>query len=640
MEKNVYSIEEVFAGRFFKIPDYQRGYSWEKEHCEDLINDLELLPPGFNHYTGTVVFHPKNEENQDNEGSQYIGFDIVDGQQRITSIVILLHCIQLKFNQNSDYTTLSKGIEKKFLFAARLADGNPFYKLTLNADCNDYFKTNILGQPGVTGQTIRSHERLHVAKKTFFDYLEVKELELAESFYTWLIEYYSKVIQRLKVGIYVVDSATEVGVIFEVMNNRGKDLTELEKTKNYLLYITSKINIETREELAADINQTWSLIFQRFMSAGLETEAENQFLRAHWFMYSNHSKQDWEGSKSIKAKYNLLDYRSHDIELFNDLKNYITSLNYASVVFADIEKPLREGAFNAYLNEDQKRVVIFYSIKLLRTRTIASFRPLLMAVRLRFTEDAVKYNQMIQLIEKFAFRVYNMEAKRADTGQSTIFKTAYDLQNDMISFDEAFTTLKALLNRYSSSTVFNKFWNTENESKNWYAWAALKYFLYEYEEFLTGKDPVQVAWSYFFEKKLENSIEHILPQNPDAKENYWQVRFKPDEMRLYLNDLGNLCLTYNNSSYRNYGFNIKKGLSGQKNPCYANSSLSQERELTKFEEWTIESIAIRRAKLIDWAKERWNVDLSEFQELPFDNLLDEEVEVSSMPSDEEEELLV
>jgi len=614
MEKNVYSIEEIFAGRFFSIPDYQRGYAWEKQHCVDLLDDLDLLPPTFNHYTGTVVFHSNKQEILDNEGSKYFGYDIVDGQQRITSIVILLQSIQSYFDMQEEYKTLANGITKKFLFATRLSDNNSFFKLTLNADCRDFFKTDILGKPSVTGATIRSHQRLATAKKTFNEYLLSMKTELGVNFYDWLIEFYNKVIQRLKVGIYIVDQAAEVGVIFEVMNNRGKDLTELEKVKNYLLYLTTKITVETSSELATVINKTWSDIYQRFMSAGLGTESENQFLRAHWLMYADYNRKEWDGSKSIKNKYSLKAYRNRDIDLFNELNTYVESLNEASIAFSDLEKPERNGAFNAFTDASQKRSVIFYSTKLLRTKTIASFRSLLMACRLKYSNDAVRYLELVQLIEKFAFRVYNMEGKRADTGQSSLLKIAYELYNEKIDYLKIINNLRWLLNAHSSPALFANFWKFNQLSNNWYHWGALKYFLYEYEEFLSGGDPLTVTWSYFTEKALENSIEHILPQTSEDDENYWPQRFTPDQIKIFTHDLGNLCLTYNNSSYRNFGFDRKKGTPGQEKPCYANSSLNQERVLTEYEDWTPENIQNRRQLINNWAMERWDVDLSEFNE--------------------------
>ena len=622
MEKNVYSIEEIFAGRFFNVPDYQRGYAWEKAHCEDLLDDLELLPLDYNHYTGTVVLHPKKDEINDNEGSKYSGYDIVDGQQRITSILILLNSIQYFFRKQPEYITLANGITKKFLYATRFSDNNSFYKLTLNADCKDYFKADILGTPSVTGAIIRSHQRLAVAKKTFNDYLLAMQAKLGEGFYDWLHVFYNKVIQRLKVGIYIVDEEAEVGVIFEVMNNRGKDLTELEKVKNYLLYLTTKITVETRKELASLINTTWSLIYQRFMSAGLGTESENQFLRAHWLMFANYNRKDWNGCKSIKVKYNLKSYRTRDIDLFNDLNIYVNSLNEASIAYSDLEKPERNGSFNAFTDVNEKSGVIFHSIKLLRTKTIASFRPLLLACRLKYPNNAVRYLKLVQQIEKFAFRVYNMEGKRADTGQSSIFKFSNELYNEIIDFEVSLHHLRWLLNLYSSPTVFAEFWKLNSALKNWYYWGALKYFLYEYEEYLAGGNPLTVTWSYFTEKALENSIEHILPQTSEDDEHYWPERFTPEQVKLYTHDLGNLCLTFNNSSYRNYGFNRKKGTPGQEKPCYANSSLNQERVLTEYDEWTPENIQKRRQLINNWATGRWFVDLSEFDE---ETIVEEEV---------------
>lgn len=623
MEKNDYSIEELFAGKFFNIPDYQRGYSWDKEHCLDLLSDIELLPNDFDHYTGTVVLHSNGLEILDNEGSKYKGFDIVDGQQRITSIVILLNAIQSKFNKDGKYQTLAAGISKKFISSIRLSDNNLFYKLSLNADCKTFFITDVLNKAGVTGQTIKSHQRLSNAKIVFNKYLDEKEYEFKGDFYNWLISFYNKIIQKLKVSIYIVNSAAEVGVIFEVMNNRGKDLTELEKVKNYLLYLTTKIVVETREELAKSINEVWSKIYQRFMSANLGSDVENQFLRAQWLMYANYNKKEWDGSKSIKKKFNLKDYKDSHIALFNELGEYVQSLDYASIAFADIEKPEREKAFNAFTDISSKRTVVYYSIKLLRTKTIASFRPILLSCRLKFPNDSHRYLEIIQLIEKYAFRVYNMQGKRADTGQSTIFKIAYELYNGQISFEDCIFQIRALLNRYSPTDGFNDFWNLNEVKNNWYHWSALKYLLYEYEEHLAGNNPLTVAWNHFTEKTLENTIEHILPQTPQEDGNYWVTRFTEEEYRLYVHDLGNLCLTYNNSSYRNFGFDRKKGVLGQEAPCYVNSALYQERALGEYTDWNKGSILNRRLKITDWAKKRWYVDLADFAN---ENIIIEEIE--------------
>lgn len=58
MPNLVNTLDEIFANRMFRIPDYQRGYAWEQQQWADLIQDLELLPAGRNHFTGTLVLCP------------------------------------------------------------------------------------------------------------------------------------------------------------------------------------------------------------------------------------------------------------------------------------------------------------------------------------------------------------------------------------------------------------------------------------------------------------------------------------------------------------------------------------------------------------------------------------------------------
>ena len=57
MEQLQKSVQQIFADKLLKIPDYQRGYTWEKKHWEDLIEDLEVLLKDQEHYTGTLVLH-------------------------------------------------------------------------------------------------------------------------------------------------------------------------------------------------------------------------------------------------------------------------------------------------------------------------------------------------------------------------------------------------------------------------------------------------------------------------------------------------------------------------------------------------------------------------------------------------------
>lgn len=133
----------------------------------------------------------------------------------------------------------------------------------------------------------------------------------------------------------------------------------------------------------------------------------------------------------------------------------------------------------------------------------------------------------------------------------------------------------------------------------------MKYLLYEYEEYLANGKTIQLPWNAIAKRPVEQTIEHILPQTPT--DTYWTARFDKDTLRCFLHDLGNLCLTSDNSVYGNKPFPKKKGAPGMGN-CYADSNLFQERELAASEGWTVESIKKRREKIVKWAISRWHVD--------------------------------
>ena len=95
---NTVSLQDLFHDRIFRVPDYQRGYAWEEQQVREFLDDLELLSPSGRHYTGTIILHPQpKDEYMDSEGNSYVGNHVVDGQQRLTTIVLLLNEISRRF---------------------------------------------------------------------------------------------------------------------------------------------------------------------------------------------------------------------------------------------------------------------------------------------------------------------------------------------------------------------------------------------------------------------------------------------------------------------------------------------------------------------------------------------------------------
>ncbi len=605
---NVLNVEEIFGGRLFVIPDYQRGYAWELQQWSEFLDDVELLPEKKDHFTGTVVLHENEsmESRIDETGKKYAYFNIVDGQQRLTTIVLLLDAIRYEMQKFSKLSALKSGITSNYLHANDL-NGERIHKLTLNRNCHPFFVNNILGDPpGPEGPVIASHKRLRDAKRHFRAYLS-KRLAEQSNDSAWLIGLYDKITHRLRMSLYTVSEASDVGVIFEVMNNRGKPLSELEKVKNYLLYAGSKLNLAPHS-LADSVNSTWTNIFERLMAADLSgNKDEDQLLRMHWLMAYDHRSRNFEGSKSIKARFRLRDYDGRHKELLSDLQKYTKTLDQASLAYCDIMHPMRSDAFAAFKdNPALHQEIVHASEKLDRVNVVATFLPLLIATRLRFPEDGQQYVDLVRLCEVFAFRVYRLLERRSDAGQKTIFRVAHELFDRSIDVDEAMRQLRSELLGYCPDHAFSEKFKLSEEENNWYYESALKYLLFEYEEYLATGRTIQPSWNMIAKRPIEQTIEHILPQTPTDV--YWASRFNKDAVRRLLHDLGNLCLTSDNSAYGNKGFPEKKGKPGLGSPCYADSSLYQERELAGYDDWTPDSIVKRREKIIKWAIGRWHVD--------------------------------
>ena len=114
---NVVPLDDLFRKRLFRVPDYQRGYSWEEQQVEEFLEDLELLGPQRYHYTGTVVLHESDSVTRpmDRDGNTYVPVEIVDGQQRITTIILLLDGISRSLEGFSATASSGEGNDRRLL---------------------------------------------------------------------------------------------------------------------------------------------------------------------------------------------------------------------------------------------------------------------------------------------------------------------------------------------------------------------------------------------------------------------------------------------------------------------------------------------------------------------------------------------
>ncbi len=180
------SFDELLSSRLLDVPDYQRGYAWEEEQLGEFWEDLELLEPGRRHYTGTVVLRDTGKTAQDEAREVPLDlFDVVDGQQRLTTCTLLLDRAydSLETLQDNDVSSS----RRRLITTVVLGTKRP--KLQLGADLQKYWYRVILeGQPLVDGAQLAAQRRLAQAAEFIDEKLATARSRYADvsDYRTWL----------------------------------------------------------------------------------------------------------------------------------------------------------------------------------------------------------------------------------------------------------------------------------------------------------------------------------------------------------------------------------------------------------------------------------------------------------------------
>ena len=209
-------LQELFNNRIFQVPDYQRGYAWERRQVQEFLDDLALLDSSRRHYTGTVILYQRPEPLRRIEDAEtsYVELDVVDGQQRLTTIVLMLNEISKALRAYPSRDRLAQGIRKKYVETEDDA-GQPLHKLSLSQDIDHFFKSAILpAMPSPVPPQVASERRLQEGTRQIAGYLEGADRNEAER-EKWLQELHDKLTTRLHFNLCEVEEEAEVGIIFE-----------------------------------------------------------------------------------------------------------------------------------------------------------------------------------------------------------------------------------------------------------------------------------------------------------------------------------------------------------------------------------------------------------------------------------------
>lgn len=636
-------IGDIFQGSVFNIPRYQRGYSWGELQINDLLQDINYTfeqrrqsdDNEFSHYFGTVVLLDKGV--RQTEASDYNKFDVIDGQQRLTTISILMSVVteeleeisedELWKNYSVPPSKLADDYRQEFVSKydedrVVLDDINNtvFAKITKHNDPIDTINTTNITQ-----------RRLIDAKEIIQEWFENRREENRDEegnlddYYSYLRNFGKIVENGLEITTYKIDDETEAGRLFEVVNDRGKDLTSLDKIKSYLVYCAARID---DKNLSVSVYQRMGDVVRNITENGGGDEAIETFVRYHWMLFTGElvlaRQSDSEYTEVHRRIKNLPKHASlsQDDEYIRTwIKFYLSSAVSCSEGFEKIRNPSQIDADNEYARE-----IIDRLDGLSRLPVSNNFLPLLMATYHRFGISE-EFRNMVSLCEKLSFRVYNLAGRRTDAGRAALQRHGYWIEwagmgekakqvfNDdekslkfsskQEAIPETAQRIESEIGENSPDTYFldclmrDDIIEGSDRNDGWRGVRnndAIRYLLYRYEKHLrdSGSNSSISQIPPFSQWKDEGiTIEHIHPQNPEEAD---------ESLADVTNKLGNLVLLgpEDNSIASNADYTQKY------EQVYSTSSMLSLQELPSSEDgWDEEQISERTRSIANFALSEW-----------------------------------
>ncbi len=524
------------------IPIYQRLYSWEKEQCKELWDDIIKI--GGNdkmdgHFIGSILYVLDGITHSDNT------LLIIDGQQRLTTITLLLTALRDHLSNE----VKRKEIENHYLINSD-KDGDKKFRLILSESDKD------------TLLSLIDKDRRKPSEPSS------KIVENFKLFEEWVsntdkLETIFKGLEKLM----IVEIALEKGkddpqLIFESMNSKGMELAQTDLIRNYII---------------------------------METEVEKQegFYNKYWRAMEKHFKQNKKWFDRFVRHYLTIKTR----EIPNINKVYVALKDYRQkegIGIEDLLKDLQKYcgyfcqiAFKKETDKDLNKALGF-----LVDLEMDVVYPLLLELYSDYSDGVLSKDDFrcsIALIESYICR-------RAVCGLGTnSLNKVFPSFTKHIQKDEYFKSLEA---HFSDLTEKQRFPNND-EFRNlfitidFYKFKKREYFFERLENF-ERKERVYTH---------EYTIEHIMPQKlteeweRDLGENFKEIHDK------YLHTIGNLTLTGYNPEYSNKSFQEKQGMEKgfKDSPLRLNQGLRGLKSLSFSEE----EIKKRANDLADLALKIW-----------------------------------
>lgn len=554
-------VKDLLSDKFlFRVPEYQRPFTWDKDNFDNLFEDIRqsMENDEENYFLGSIIL--KTVEKQADGSGLY---DIVDGQQRITSLIILLAVMRdllSSFDRNYADQVQSLLYQK----AAQLLKKKEAVRLSVWEREQDYFKENVL-QEGKTLHISLNHNTYKDAKYkmalaiTLFKNKFIDDAGNINKELLFDMSYY--VLNNCLFAYVKTGELASAFRLFTVLNTRGLPLTASDLLKTLNL---AAVPDDNRKKYA----QMWETLEDELGREELEQLIS--FIRD--ILVKEKAK------KTMFEEYQNRIFTKNGISKGEDFIKYLKKM-------ADI---YRERIQNAQISVTSNYHVKYYNLMSLMRDFIPSTD--WVSAFLRFCEkysDETKITQFLQKLERRY--VVDWVLGLTPTQRLTIIYSILKLIDESKNEDEV------LSNQIFNTSSREKEFLSAIDSGDFYDKSFSKYILLRID--LDLSENLNVAKTY----KGTITIEHILPRNPSHQE--WLQLFNEKSRAEWTNKIGNLVLLSRrkNSSANNLPFLDKK-------KSYFGGSMTDfelTKEIDKYDRWDLSSVEKRHQKMLSRAKKLW-----------------------------------
>lgn len=589
---NKYPIYELFNADskvVYTIPKYQREYTWSNRDWEALFDDI--LENERNYYLGSIICI-----NQSTDAMSVQKLEVVDGQQRLTTVSLLIAAIYSFLKKNQEDLDDEQKVElvnlKRMLI---LRDPSNHLRLTPQIQNNNLadFKSVLqkLGLIEFADHLPYAHlRRINLAFRYFSTKLESLVEELGQPV-AKILDFLEKLKSATLVKIEV-DSHSNAFILFESLNNRGVPLSPVDLIKNNLL-----ARLEEIEPHSTDSSyEEWNRVLA---DLGDDYNDHERFFRQFYNALRSDLKEISHAPLATRS--NLI--AIYDKLIKADPKLFLKKISTASKIYSK------------YISPNHNDVSLELDESLLKLQRIQGAPSYLLLLYLEFNKEELNLNN--SQLKKVVDYLVNFFVRRNVTDipptrdLARIFMQIIDEVGDRKSDAVVGLICHHLLYKSASDEAFLEKLNGQIYKENA---DATRFILCAVAESTMTLETKVDLWKKH-NKIYEWTIEHVLPQTENLNSDWLHMIAGGDKTKAieiqqnYVHRLGNLTITGFNSNMNASSFEKKQNLknkSGQ--PIGYNNGLVLNKDLFETKEWSAKQIEERTQTLIKQVMRLFSLD--------------------------------